>query len=252
MSGLGLSEGRAYNFILVARSAAKIVKLQDALRAGEITLSKAKRLAPIITEENADQWIESSKQLSQRMLERAVARVAPKTSVEEGSRFISENLLELKAVISLETEQLLKRVQDLLSQSKGNAASFDEALKNMAKLYLEKNDPVLKAERVLKKKIVRETQIDSQNDNSGTNLPGSQKDWSLRPVFERRPIPTDIHHEIYFRDQGECQQLGLDGKKCRDSRWIDVHHLVPVAEGGPDTVENLITLCKAHHQMEHN
>ena len=50
------------------------------------------------------------------------------------------------------------------------------------------------------------------------------------------------------------QVLKRDGYQCRvfacnvsGSKNLSVHHIVPRAEGGGDHVENLITLCHAHH-----
>ena len=35
------------------------------------------------------------------------------------------------------------------------------------------------------------------------------------------------------------------------TRFVDVHHLRPRSEGGKNTLENLITLCTAHHRATH-
>src|SRR6185369_106419 len=150
-SGLGLGEQRAYTFILVSRKSAKISQFQEALRSGKLTLSKAKKITSVITPENAEHWLSKANVMSQRQLERAVAKVNPKLSVEEGFRFISENILEFKAALGVETEQKMRRVQDILCQSQGKAISWEETLGAMAQLFLERRDPVSKAERILKR-----------------------------------------------------------------------------------------------------
>ena len=38
---------------------------------------------------------------------------------------------------------------------------------------------------------------------------------------------------------------------CRNSTFIDVHHLVPRAAGGQHELENLVCLCGAHHRAVH-
>jgi hypothetical protein len=52
--------------------------------------------------------------------------------------------------------------------------------------------------------------------------------------------------------EGRCQAKMPNGKTCGDAKWIDVHHVIEVANGGPTTPENLITLCRAHHRMWHD
>lgn len=46
----------------------------------------------------------------------------------------------------------------------------------------------------------------------------------------------------------------LDGDACRFCPFtvcLEVHHIVPVSEGGSDRISNLITLCPNHHAMAH-
>ncbi len=52
------------------------------------------------------------------MLESAVAKVNPRSAVEEGTRFIAENTLELKMALSCQAEERFRKAQDILSQKK--------------------------------------------------------------------------------------------------------------------------------------
>lgn len=49
--------------------------------------------------------------------------------------------------------------------------------------------------------------------------------------------------------------LRRDGHACRrcgaDDRTLQAHHVVPRSEGGPDRLENLITLCRPCHGVMH-
>jgi hypothetical protein len=38
---------------------------------------------------------------------------------------------------------------------------------------------------------------------------------------------------------------------CRHATFVDVHHLELRSEGGQNTLENLVTLCAAHHRALH-
>lgn len=48
---------------------------------------------------------------------------------------------------------------------------------------------------------------------------------------------------ILDRDDHACRHCGFKG----DSKIMDVHHIVPVVQGGTSTVDNMITLCRKHH-----
>jgi 5-methylcytosine-specific restriction endonuclease McrA len=59
-------------------------------------------------------------------------------------------------------------------------------------------------------------------------------------------IPPRTRREVLSRDRHRCRRPG-----CANTRFLEVHHLVPRQEGGSNEPENLITLCAACHQLLH-
>ncbi|MCB0392504.1 MAG: HNH endonuclease, partial [Bdellovibrionales bacterium] len=53
------------------------------------------------------------------------------------------------------------------------------------------------------------------------------------------------------RDQGQCRHHYPSGERCNTKRWLHLHHKQPVSQGGDHSVENLISLCPAHHELAH-
>ena len=96
---LGLSESVAANFITVSRKAKEIPMLQTAIAEGALSVSKARKITPVLTLENQSEWIEKAKTLPQRQLEQEVARELPREDVPERLRFITESRLELRVGI---------------------------------------------------------------------------------------------------------------------------------------------------------
>ena len=64
-------------------------------------------------------------------------------------------------------------------------------------------------------------------------------------------IPTGSVHAVNLRDQGRCGHIGEDGVRCTERRWLHFHHVIPRSKGGAHQPDNLITLCSAHHRMQH-
>ena len=145
--GLELGESQAGYFHRVAQKSRVVPELKVAVTSGEITLSQARRIAPVITQETAPLWIENAKTLKQRDLEREVTKVNPKALKQEKVTPLTPERSKIVVAVGRETEDGLKRAQDLLSQKLGRAASLEETLDAMTKCFLEKNDPVKKAER---------------------------------------------------------------------------------------------------------
>jgi hypothetical protein len=71
---------------------------------------------------------------------------------------------------------------------------------------------------------------------------------AVPPIDDRpkRTIPVRLRKKVNKRDRGRCQVPW-----CRSARNCDIHHLSPWAQGGTHTLENLATLCEAHHLAHH-
>src|SRR5690349_5720850 len=75
LNGLGLSEAQSYYFSSVAKKSRMVPRLKDAVDHCEINLSKARRIVPVITTDNADEWITKAATLNQKDLELEVRKV---------------------------------------------------------------------------------------------------------------------------------------------------------------------------------
>ena len=62
-----------------------------------------------------------------------------------------------------------------------------------------------------------------------------------------RNIPDKVRAEVLLRDKRTCVYCGK-GKLYNRSYALD--HVVPVATGGRDTVDNLVVACKACNQRK--
>jgi len=74
---------------------------------------------------------------------------------------------------------------------------------------------------------------------------------SIKESIKRTPIPARIVHTVWLRDNNQCAFTDQNGKKCTNKRYLEIHHRVPVVNGGLNTPDNLTVLCSAHHKMHH-
>ncbi|MCB9512775.1 MAG: HNH endonuclease [Candidatus Latescibacteria bacterium] len=70
-----------------------------------------------------------------------------------------------------------------------------------------------------------------------TGRPGGDLPRTLTPALRRKILARDGHR---------CQ-----GPGCTSTRYLEVHHRKPRANGGTNDPSNLITLCSACHQLHH-
>lgn len=68
----------------------------------------------------------------------------------------------------------------------------------------------------------------------------------------RQPLHPTLRFHILARDERRCTFRSAIGERCIITRGLEIHHIVEVAKGGDDSVENLTTLCSFHHQAQHS
>jgi 5-methylcytosine-specific restriction endonuclease McrA len=276
---LKLSESVALGFINVARKTAHVPELREAIAQGELSVSKAHKIASVLKLEDGlakesqqparedelvqtslflaqepvelssptpapppsnKDWIEKAKTLSTRALEKEVAKANPQAPKPDRVQATSDKRVQLSVNLDEKVMEAIRRVQDLESQRLQRAATLEEALAAMGALYLERKDPVIKAKRA-----------EAKGQPFTGTMSGGVKSVTPRSPRVRQPIPAAVEHQVMLRDRGQCTQVNTRGQRCESRRWLQNHHMIEVRHGGSNEPENLVTLCSAHHRQKH-
>jgi hypothetical protein len=65
-----------------------------------------------------------------------------------------------------------------------------------------------------------------------------------------RHISAAVRRDVYLRDRGRCAFVGRSGHRCQERRFVEFHHRIPFALGGPSTAGNISLRCRSHNQYE--
>lgn len=139
-----------------------------------------------------------------------------------------------KGLIKYFSRTLKKEIPDPLYVL-SNLPSFDEIINKQEKEI--KNAQKIsshKRKEILKKSIKKPTK---------TNVNQS--------VFNRNP---HVVAEVLYRAKGVCEyckQIAPFYRDADNSPYLEVHHIIPLSEGGDDTVVNSMALCPNCHRMAH-
>lgn len=69
--------------------------------------------------------------------------------------------------------------------------------------------------------------------------------WHVgRRAYDRRQVQR-LKAIVFARENNTCQDCGVSG------RFLELHHLIPEAEGGPNHPDNLSALCRPCHDRAH-
>jgi hypothetical protein len=83
--------------------------------------------------------------------------------------------------------------------------------------------------------------------NSKTN--GKPTKATSKAKKRARYIAAHVKREVWKRDRGRCAFVGTHGR-CRERGQLEYHHVIPFADGGATSAENLQLRCRAHNQHE--
>jgi hypothetical protein len=131
----------------------------------------------------------------------------------------------------------LQKTKDLLAQETQKFVGTEDALLLLMKDFCIKKDPVEKAKRALAKQSKVKTKADKVKP---------QKNCA-KSRYRRR----SVEHAVNLRDQNQCRYVNKNGQRCEERKWLHKHHIREFALGGEHTLENLETLCSAHHKILH-
>jgi len=226
---LKLSESQSWTFMTVARKSKEIPELKNQIDAGELSVSTARRIVPVLEKSNQAEWIEKAKTLTKSELEKEVSKISPHAfKRKEIVRSLSENESSVRFQISDEKLKKWKRMQTLMMSKKRKTLDLMSAIDELVEDFLSKEDPLLQKDKVTK------------------SIPGSGQ-----VHVAKRHIPTHLRRQVLKRDQGRCQFKSPLGKLCGNENFIQIHHLEPWAYGGRHSLDNLQTLCASHHSFGH-
>jgi hypothetical protein len=277
---LNLSESIAYNFINVARKSHQVPELKRAVCSGDVSVSKARKVVPVINRANQSHWLRIVKTQSQKQIERQVALANPKVAIPEKMTYQSPQMI-VQEKVSLKTstprvhlslgisEKLmiqLRRAQDLECQKARQNATLEETLEKVLEIYLNRMDPARKAvrqklrgklpiENCRKPQLVSDRSmidpvvlVDKSLDESKQK---NKNALEAKRDKKRRALPAQIKHQVQLRDGSRCTFVNPKGHRCSSRRFLEIHHILPLSKGGTDDLSNLTTFCSGHHKAIH-
>lgn len=270
---LGYSEDQAFRRISAMRLLKELPALETKIETGALTLTHLAKAQTLFRQEKkagVNRSIEQKLSVltkienqSKRTAEKILEQESPLTNFNlelQSNSGLNSNLSShsnpsfySKAPLRLEQfgevlQRKLKRILDLQAQ-KMPSANLEKVIDEMADLALEKWDPILKAERSVKRKqnarrSAERSQKTPTERSEKERVSVTQNDAVIpAPVKVKfsRYIPAAVRHFVFMRDRGQCQN-------CRSSRLVQVDHIIAFAKGGTNEPENLRLLCRACNQ----
>jgi hypothetical protein len=63
-------------------------------------------------------------------------------------------------------------------------------------------------------------------------------------------VPREVRRQVVARDGLRCSFVAEDGRRCEETGFLELDHVVPVSRGGRASVDGVRILCRTHNQYE--
>jgi hypothetical protein len=137
----------------------------------------------------------------------------------------------------------LKAARDGLSHAIPGA-TMEQVLEAALDLLLEKQ---ARARGLVKRP--RKVLATSTSTPTATPAPAPTEPPPRRRSGPREPIPAAVRRAVLERDGRRCTWPLDGGGCCGSTHRLELDHIIPWAEWGPSTVENLRVVCRGHNAL---
>lgn len=274
----------------VAQALENLPMLARALTYGALTWSAVRELTRVAVSETEQTWIEVARGKTIRQLEELVAGKSLGDTPTSPSD-LSKSRHVLRFEVAAETFAIFREALAELRRSAGSALGDDEALLEMARCVLagpsddgrasyqialtlcaackagrqEANGDLVHVGTEIvdmaccdgqhignvEVPAANDVDVHPANDGGGRLTEADPERRESRAhvgasIRAKQDVPPAVRRAVLRRDHGRCRVPG-----CRNATFLDVHHIVPRAEGGLHHADNLLTVCCAHHRALH-
>ena len=140
---------------------------------------------------------------------------------------------QVSLCLSETSMQKLKRAQELLG-----TMDLASTIEELAAFYNKRKDPLVEAPA----KVVAKKEQSTPPAECGVKEKTETK--------KSRYIPSAIKREVYRKAGGQCTYVDSEsGKRCSETRYLEVDHVRPFASGGETSPSNLRIRCSAHNKL---
>lgn len=223
---LGLSPDAAYNRVQAASAGLRFPIVLRDLESGALTVTAVRLLAPMLTPENHLELLDAARDHPISEIKALVASLAPGAAVATESTVtpVGPGVYLFHFTAAQGAYDKFVEAQGLLRHTIRDgaiAAVFERAMETL----LEE---------------LRRTKL------AAVRRPRAPR----RVALGSRLIPAHVRRAVLARDGAQCAFIGAEGRRCSERSGLQWHHVVPFADGGTATVENIQLRCRAHNAYE--
>ncbi|HEY8142536.1 MAG TPA: hypothetical protein VIG06_07695, partial [Kofleriaceae bacterium] len=249
---LGMSEDQAFKRIRAARAVRRFPVVGTAVAEGRLHLTGIVLLAPLLTGENVAELVAEASGKSKAQIEILLARRAPRQDVPERlERVAEQRVLVVPGPVGHEVvpgpAQVAAKLAPLSPERFALQVTIGEATRGK----------LLRAQALVRHQVpsgdlaeVLDRALDALLEKVEARKFGKViAPRGAKASRNERYVPREARRQALARDGERCAFVAVDGRRCEETGFLELDHVVPVAQGG-DASDGVRILCRSHNQYE--
>jgi len=228
---IGISEDAAWKRSAAINTFYNYPQFFELLKEGKTYVSQIAMVAAKITEANSDQILDFIPGKSKNELKFFLSRI----DLDGNIKPKEEETISVKIDCPRATYEKLQRTRGLMQQ-KMRFPRNEDVLDRSLDAYLDKHDPMRKAERAEHRK----NNFRNKSEAACPGASGYKKSLN---------VSSSDKHSIFLRDQGQCTYVSPFGKRCEEKSVLQIDHIIMKCRGGSNGPNNLRLLCSTHNRF---
>ena len=256
---LGYGPHAARERMRVARTLARLPQTTAALARGALTYSAVRELTRVAIAETEASWLAAAEGKAVNEIERLVAGHQPGDQPEDPTH---PDLRPRVVRIELPPEvyALWRQARSVIAAERGAEISDADFVESLCRAAITPGTGAAGPSHQIAYQQCPDCRRATQN--------GAGREIEIAPeAFERAScdakvlgsldatspehatttVTPRLREQVFARDHHRCTVPG-----CRSARNLDIHHIVPQAQGGSHHMWNMTLLCSGHHAALHD
>jgi hypothetical protein len=256
---LGYGPHAARERMRVARTLARLPEITAALARGELSYSAVRELTRVATAETEASWLAAAEGKAVNQIERLVTGHQPGDEPEDPTH---PDLRPRVVRIELPPEvyALWRQARSVIATERGAEISDADFVESLCRGAIAPGTGAAGPSHQIAYQQCADCRRATQN--------GAGREIDIAPeTFERAScdakvlgsldataperatttVTPRLREQVFARDHHRCTVPG-----CRSARNLDIHHIVPQAQGGTHHLWNMTLLCSGHHAALHD
>jgi 5-methylcytosine-specific restriction endonuclease McrA len=254
---LHLSEHAAYLRIEAARAARKWPAILDLLADGALHLTAISLLSPHLTTDNQQSVLEAARHKSKREVEEIVASLRPQPAIAASMRKLPPPRATTPMVEKAPSSERGVALQEPRTPVAEVKVLAPERYKVQFTISRDTHDQLREAQHLLRHcipdgaigAIFERAIVALLKELRRTKHAAVDRPRATSHCGAGRHVPAAVKRAVWERDGGRCAFVGAVGR-CTERGFLEYHHRIPYAHGGPTTLDNLELRCRAHNAYE--